>query len=52
MALIGTVFTPLFVFGWGVYGAVFALILVALASLMVNIWFYRRWFEKRLMTNH
>jgi O-antigen/teichoic acid export membrane protein len=52
MALIGTVFTPLFVFGWGVYGAVFVLILVALASLMVNIWFYRRWFEKRLMTNH
>jgi len=53
MAVTGVVFTPIFVTMWGIQGAVAALILVALVSLAVNVWFYRKWFVSDLLvTGH
>jgi O-antigen/teichoic acid export membrane protein len=52
MALTGIVFTPIFVSLWGVQGAVLTLILVALVSLVVNVWFYRKWFISELVMEH
>lgn len=48
MALIGVSFAPLFIALWEVRGAVFNLIVVALVSLGVHVWFYCKWFLPKL----
>lgn len=49
IAMAGIIFGPIFVTLWAVQGAVLSLILVAMISLAVNIWFYRKWFIPELM---
>jgi len=48
MALVGVIFGPIFVDIWAVRGAVLSLIFTALISLMMNFWFYRKWFIPKL----
>jgi len=48
MALVGAIFGPIFVDIWAVRGAVLSLIFAALISLMMNFWFYRKWFIPKL----
>jgi O-antigen/teichoic acid export membrane protein len=47
-ALAGITFSSVLVALGGIQGAVLSLILVAMTSLVVNIWFYRRWFIPQL----
>jgi O-antigen/teichoic acid export membrane protein len=44
IALVGMLFSLLLISYWGLTGAVFSLVLVACASLCINIWLYLRWF--------
>jgi O-antigen/teichoic acid export membrane protein len=48
MALAGIIFSLVFVDLWGIRGGVLSLILVALTSLVVNGWFYQKWFMPKL----
>jgi O-antigen/teichoic acid export membrane protein len=49
MAVTGLFLGSFMIKAWGIVGAVYSLVLVALCSLLVNIFLYRRWFVPELV---